>query len=126
MKRLRGNKKGFTLIELIVVVAILAILAAIAVPNFMGMTKKARTATEVAAAAEIANAINIHNTIARGDISMTAVPDGVLTDAFDPTTLGTLRPVLDTSISNPGTQVYPRVTVASGVATVTNKGDIGT
>jgi prepilin-type N-terminal cleavage/methylation domain-containing protein len=35
------NKKGFTLIELIVVMAILAILVLIAVPAFLGHTKDA-------------------------------------------------------------------------------------
>ena len=33
----KSNKKGFTLIELIVVIAILAILAAIAVPQYLGL-----------------------------------------------------------------------------------------
>lgn len=35
MKKLKGNKKGFTLIEMIVVIVIIAILAAIAVPAIM-------------------------------------------------------------------------------------------
>lgn len=36
MKRIKGNKKGFTLVEVIVVLVILAILAAIAVPALTG------------------------------------------------------------------------------------------
>lgn len=42
IKRLKNNKKGFTLVELIVVLVILAILAAIAIPTFNGYIKKAK------------------------------------------------------------------------------------
>ena len=45
----KNNKKGFTLIELIVVIAILAILAAIAIPRFAGFQDNAN---EKAALAE--------------------------------------------------------------------------
>jgi prepilin-type N-terminal cleavage/methylation domain-containing protein len=40
------NKKGFTLIELIVVIAILAILAIIAIPRLAGFTDKAKQADD--------------------------------------------------------------------------------
>ncbi|MDD3242746.1 MAG: prepilin-type N-terminal cleavage/methylation domain-containing protein [Eubacteriales bacterium] len=42
MEQKRKNKKGFTLIELIVVIAVLAILAAVAIPNFVGMSDRAK------------------------------------------------------------------------------------
>ncbi len=42
------NKKGFTLIELIVVLVILAILAAAAIPMMMGYVEKARKSTYLA------------------------------------------------------------------------------
>ena len=40
--RKQKNKKGFTLLELIVVMAVLAILVAMGVPRFLGYTKEAR------------------------------------------------------------------------------------
>jgi prepilin-type N-terminal cleavage/methylation domain-containing protein len=41
LQKLRSNKKGFTLIELMIVIAIIGILAAIAIPNFIAYRDKA-------------------------------------------------------------------------------------
>lgn len=47
MKKLT-NKKGFTLAELLVVVAIIAVLVAVSIPIFTSKLEKAREATDIA------------------------------------------------------------------------------
>ena len=44
----RNNKKGFTLAELLIVVAIIAVLVAVAIPIFSSQLEKSRDATSVA------------------------------------------------------------------------------
>lgn len=48
IKKVRENKKGFTLAELLVVVAIVGILVAISIPVFTAQLTKARIATNQA------------------------------------------------------------------------------
>ena len=45
---MKMNKKGFTLIEMLVVIAIIAILVAIVIPTVSNATTKAKEATDVA------------------------------------------------------------------------------
>ena len=48
LKKARENKKGFTLAELLIVVAIIAVLVAISIPIFNSQLEKSRDAVSVA------------------------------------------------------------------------------
>ena len=44
----KSNKKGFTIMEMLIVVAIIAVLAAIAIPTFNGALTKSKEAADIA------------------------------------------------------------------------------
>ena len=57
LQKLRGNSQGFTLIELMIVIAIIGILAAIAIPNFIAYRNKAFCSAAESDAKSIAGTI---------------------------------------------------------------------
>lgn len=72
---IRSEQRGFTLIELVVVIIILGILAAFAVPKFMGLEGQAR----VAAVKSIGGSMEAADTMAHGIWEATAAPVSPLT-----------------------------------------------
>ena len=74
--RINSNRKsGFTLVDIMIVVAIIGLLAAIAIPNFV----KARTASQTSAC--IANLKQIEGAIATWALEMKKVNTDPVTDA---------------------------------------------
>ncbi len=59
----RNNEKGFTLIELMIVIAIIGILAAIAIPNFIAYRNKAYCSATESDASAVAAAVADYYTV---------------------------------------------------------------
>ena len=57
---MKNNKKGFTLIELMIVVAIIGILAAIAIPKFADLINKAKEGSTKGALSSVRSAIQVY------------------------------------------------------------------
>ena len=112
----RSGENGFTLIELVIVIAIMAILASIALPAYQDSIKKSRRADAQGVLMSFANAMERHfttngtyagaGTTDTGDDIVTGVSDG---DTDAPTIFSTTSPVN-------GGAVYYNLTISAADA----------
>jgi len=107
---MKKQQSGFTLIELMIVVAIIGILAAIAIPSYMDYTKKARVSEVMLATAPYKLAVS-ETYASNADGTLPADNDAAGAQDFDPT--GATKSV---TIASGG--------VVSAVANPTSIGDL--
>lgn len=72
MKERKMNNKGFSLVELIIVIAIMAILIVVLAPQYLKYVEKSRNSTDVSNATEMVTAMQVY----------AADPDVAAADAF--------------------------------------------
>lgn len=89
-KRTIKKRKGFMLLELIIVVAIIGILAAVAIPNLVGMTDEAKVSKIQSDLSTIGTAMEVYHVKKGGtypaDLSALAGDNGYLKKVPEPPT----------------------------------------
>lgn len=70
-----NKKKGFTLVELIIVIAIIAILSAVAIPKFNDIREDANVKADIATAKSIQSAIAVEVTNGKNEVFIPSTSD---------------------------------------------------
>ncbi len=114
MKKL--NNKGFSLVELIIVIAIMVILVAVLAPQFTKWVERSRVSTDIQSASELATAIEVAlaegKTLTSGTVADADCGSGKTFDSL------AKAPVTKATINGGKGQSFS-YTVSDGVITIT-------
>lgn len=87
MKERKMNNKGFSLVELIIVIAIMAILIVVLAPQYLKYVERSRNSTDLQNATEIVTALQVYATD----------PEATVAPAAGSITIGTADQTINTS-----------------------------
>ena len=125
-----GNKEGFTLIELMIVIAVVSILAAIAIPAYTSSVERTRRADAQSSLLQFANAMERHYTEQTPFTYVGATVGSAVSDTFSNQSPSTGTAFYTLSISAVGANSYTlqatpagsQTSDACGNLTMTNAG----
>ena len=125
-RKLNNKKRGFTLVELLIVIVILAVLAAIAIPRFMDSGTRSKEASLRGDLKLMRNAIELfHNDTgawpaATSDLAVTTAPSAGKDNA------GAAKTILSSDYKGPYMQTVPTDPVSGSAFTYsTTAGSVG-
>jgi prepilin-type N-terminal cleavage/methylation domain-containing protein len=129
----RNNKKGFTIVELVIVIAVIAILAGVLIPTFAGITNKAKDSAALQEATNVLKAYvaDYASTDEVVDLYIIKFEDGKATIAYKVTrgqiaekkmeTIPTIAPEVEKVTDAEGTVTTPYSPEKAGEYTLVDK-----